>query len=272
DRRSLSDSKTFFQIVKENWAELWHGRSVDEGSLYCPTCGADHRMALMKRHSRREYKSEEHPTNAPSNLINLTPHLFLASCTDCKTEFTLLIYAGPDGPSLAVFSNEYGGLSTPHTPDPVNYFLDQAHRAETVGATSAALAMYRSALEQVLFEQGYTRKMCGNKLRDLQRAIEAGQAPQWALEVETDFLDVLKQLGDHACHVGPAVQSSDSDNDSEPYDPNTEADTERQLLPAVRATFTHVLDTIYEREHKKQEQLATLRAGLPADRSPEPKP
>jgi hypothetical protein len=68
----------------------------------------------------------------------------------------------------------HGGLATPHTPKLDAYYLAQAKRAQSVGANSAVVAMYRSALEHLLYEQGYEDRMVGPKITALLRDIEAG--------------------------------------------------------------------------------------------------
>ena len=57
----------------------------------------------------------------------------------CDTEFTAVIHRGPTGPALAMLPSCFGGLTTPHTPDSVKYYLDQAQRCQSVGASSAAI-------------------------------------------------------------------------------------------------------------------------------------
>jgi hypothetical protein len=78
-----------------------------------------------------------------------------------------LVYNGPQGPALAVLPDHDGGPSTPHTPKGVAYYLDQAHRATSVGANSAAIAMFRAALEFTLYGPGFTARMLGPKIAEL---------------------------------------------------------------------------------------------------------
>lgn len=107
---------------------------------------------------------------------------------------------GQGGPELAVLQSCRGGLTTPQTPPAVAYYLDQAQRAQSVSARSAAVAMYRPALEHLLYEQGYKKGMLGTKLTDLEKDIAAGTAPKWAAELDTEFLALLKELGNASIH------------------------------------------------------------------------
>ena len=177
----------------------------------------------------------------------LAPSLFRFTCVQCDALFTALIYLGPDGPALAVFPSVRGGLTTPRTPKSVAYYLDQAHRAQSVGAYSAALAMFRSALEHLLYEQGYTQRMLGPKLRQLGVAVEDGTAPKWAKELNPAFLAVLKELGDGAIHP----------NDG---DIGTQEAADSTLVALVTQTFQHLLVKVYEEAAREQRALEALQA------------
>jgi len=175
------------------------------------------------------------------------PPLFRFTCVQCDTQFTAVIYAGPDGPALAVLPSRRGGITTAHTPPGVAFYLDQAHRAQSVGANSAAIAMFRGALEHLLFEQKYTTGMLNGKLTKLDADIAAGTAPKWARDLDTDFLNVLKDLGNGAVH---------------PNDGNvtTQATLDTALLARVTGTFHLLLMLVYEIPHMKDQALNELRA------------
>jgi hypothetical protein len=130
------------------------------GMLHCPKCGGSRRMDMGLW-----YRSSEFGTDPP---VLATLH-----CGQCDTLFTAVLYEGPDGPALAVLPSTRGGLTTPHTTPGVAYYLDQAQRAYSIGANSAAVTMFRGALEHLLFEQGFKDGMCGKKLNDLKAATEA---------------------------------------------------------------------------------------------------
>jgi hypothetical protein len=106
--------------------------------------------------------------------------------------------------------------------------------------------MYRGALEHLLFEQGYKTGMLGSKIAKLLEDIQKGTAPKWALELETEFLNVLKALGDGSIHP----------NDG---DVTKQAALDSELLARVNETFQMLLFLVYEAPHKKQDMLAALR-------------
>lgn len=134
-----------------------------------------------------------------------------------------------------------------HTRPPVfAYYLDQAHKSRSVVANSAAISMYRGALEQLLFEQGYETGMLGQKIAKLLDDIRKGAAQKWAMELDTEFLDVVKALGDGSIHP----------NDG---DVTKQATLDNELLARVNETFQMLLFLVYEAPHKKEEMLTALR-------------
>ncbi len=152
------------------------------GALHCPTCGDSRRMHLWARLKINHWAE-------PPVLATLT-------CVQCDTLFTAVLYKSPEGLGLAILPSTYGGLTTPNTPVGVAYYLDQAQRSQSVGANSAAVAMFRAALDHLLFEQGFKKGMCGQKLAELEAAVKANTAPKWAHELDAEFLTVMKKLGD----------------------------------------------------------------------------
>jgi hypothetical protein len=259
-------------IVGNEW---YDGGAAWAGGLYCPACG-DVRRAILEalyfpfkgetkglvprkftpplprsafpddqafaEHSRKEMEEEIAHT-----LNQLVPSVFLLTCGQCETKFTAVIYQGPDGPALLVLPSARGGITTPHTPSAVAYYLDQAHRAKILGAYTAAVAMFRAALEALLQEQGYAARMLGPKLAELEAAIAAKTAPQWAVELDTDFLKVIKDLGNASIHV------SDSDIAKQ-------AALDADLVSRVNQTLQMLLYLVYEVPHKKAETLDALKA------------
>ena len=177
----------------------------------------------------------------------LAPSLWSAACLQCSLIFTALIYAGPPGPTLALFPQSHGGLTTPNTPPSVAYYLDQAYRAQSVSAYSAAVSMYRAALEPLLFGQGLTSGTCGQKLAALETAIENGTPPTWARDLDIRYLRVLKDLGNSAIHP----------NDG---DVLRQAVLDQELVTHVMATFVELLDQVYEAPIEKASRLKALEA------------
>jgi hypothetical protein len=205
------------------------------GVLHCPTCGDSRRMHLWARLKGGNWAE-------PPVLATLT-------CVQCDTLFTAVLYKSPEGKGLAILPSTYGGLTTPHTPTSVAYYLDQAQRSQSVGANSAAVAMFRAALDHLLFDQGFKKGMCGQKLAELEAGVKSNTAPKWAHDLDAEFLTVMKQLGDGAIH---------------PNDGNvtTQLKLDSELLGRLTHTFQMLLFLIYELPHQKQMRLDALKAGI----------
>lgn len=227
------------------------------GSLFCPSCGEIRKADVELLYERPEDGAPRYLHPLEGRTVQrvlpgeprdpLVPALFRYTCRQCETEFIAVVHQGPDGRDLAVLPSRHGGLRTPHTPDGVAFYLDQALRAESVGARSAATAMYRGALEHLLFEQGYQEGMLGKKLRLLEDAIQEGTAPRWARDLDTDFLAVLKDLGNAAIHP----------NDGNVAQQET---LDRELLAQVKETFAYLLFLVYEAPRKRAHSLGALQA------------
>jgi hypothetical protein len=157
-----------------------------------------------------------------------------------------------------LFTQSLGGLTTPHTPEGVAYYLDQAFRAQSVAAHSAAVAMYRAALEQLLFEQGFQRGMLREKIAALEKAVEAGTAPRWANDLDAEYLKVMKDLGNIAIHP----------NDG---DIGRQGALDHDLIAHIMATFSELLASVYEEPILRESRLKALnaaRAGVPNPKKP----
>jgi hypothetical protein len=185
------------------------------------------------------------PPYAPINEI--VPCLLAYRCVQCEAFFTVVGHPGPKGPELVVLAHELGGLRTPHTPDGVAYYLDQAGRAQAIGAHSAAVAMFRGALEQLLFEQNFTDGMLGKKLADLEDQIQKKTGPKWGYELDDELLRLLKQLGDGSIHP----------NDG---DISKQAEFDKEFLAKLNTAFSLLLFLVYEAPHRKKELMDPLRA------------
>lgn len=238
-----------FENLKQSVLERFRGISGGAPSpfrsqekLFCSFCGDFRRMDIRLLYPNVQLKAGTEP-----ELFTRLPCLFSCACVECEGEFTAVADKGPNGPDLAVLSNSLGGIKTQHTPFGIGYYLDQAQRAESGGARSAAVSMYRGALEHLLFEQGYKTGMCGSKVTQLENDIKTGTAPVWARDLDTDFLRVLNELGNGSIHP----------NDG---DVQKKKNLDVELLAQVKETFLYLLFIVYEAPHKRSQQLTALQA------------
>jgi hypothetical protein len=247
----------FYNIVRSG-VSIFYGDfylTNIKGEMYCPTCGEIRMMDICNTYTelndtilKNTFISNEGDSVKAQQIIDrlLTPSLWNYTCRQCASTFTSLIYKGPKGQSIAVLPSCYGGLSTPNTPDSVAYYLDQANRAKSVSANSAAMAMYRAALDHILFEQGYTKGMLGARLNELEKDISNKKATRWAMDLETEFLNYLKEFGNESIHTndGDITKQEKIDND---------------LLSKVDIVFSMLLFRIYEAKKKQEDWLDSFK-------------
>jgi len=174
--------------------------------------------------------------------------MYSLKCLECEHKITVVVRAGPDGLEPVVLPSTYSGLATEGTPDTVSYYLDQAQRAQSIGARSAAVAMYRSALEHLLDHQGFPDRMLGPKIKQLE---EASPPPVWFKDLDADYLKVMSKLGNAAIHPhgdGVAAQQT----------------FDSAFLREIEALFVGLLDGVYEAPARRAAHLARLKDGLGA--------
>jgi hypothetical protein len=216
------------------------------GEMHCPECGGVRRVNVVLRSLPDQLRGE-----VLSSASQATPGLLLYVCTQCDNLWTVTIFAGPDGAAMSAISRGRGGLTTPHTPASVAYYLDQASRAQSMGANSAALAMYRAALDHIMFERGYTTGMLGSRIQKVSDEVTAGTAPEWARGLDPEELKLMKDLGNESVHT----------NDGEVAQ---QAHLDGNLLIRVGQLFQLLIADIYEiplaRAARKQALKDTLNA------------
>jgi hypothetical protein len=201
-------------LIRLHWTDRWaEGRDPDDGNFVAPASD------------------------------NPSPALFVAFCLECENPMTLVVFRGPQGMQLVALPSTYGGLSTPNTPESVAFYLDQAQKSQAMGALSAAVAMYRAALEHVLHEQGYTEGMLGKRIAAL---MADEQPPEWRGRLDDEYLGVINKLASAAIHANNGDVSQQMVFDAE-------------LLRGVRELFIELLDEVYEQPRIRADRLARLK-------------
>jgi hypothetical protein len=254
----LNDFDTFLRVCLMNiqqfgrrgaGAHLTEGM-FEAGDIFCPGCGGERRLRITTP-ARAVHLVTGLELTHDDLVAAFVPMLLTGTCLQDGTGFTFVLFHGPTGAELAVFPGKRGGLATPHTPSGVAYYLDQAQRAQCSAANSAAIAMYRAALEWLLWEQGFTEGMLGRKIERLRTAITEGTGPTWAAGLDDAYLTVIQRLGNAVVHPG------DGDIAKQEH-------ADRGLLVLLEITFGELLQVVYERAHEQARRLQLLRASLDA--------
>lgn len=212
-----------------------------ESDLFCPKCGerrkcfveiAGYPCGIVKNEKKEELKK--------------LPVVYRAKCFQCDKEAILVLYEGPEKIELAILRNTYGGGVTENTPDEVKYYIDQANRSRMMGALSASMAMYRSALEWLLYEQGYVEGMLGKKIDKMEDDIKNGEGPNWTKMLSAEMITAIKNIGNSSMHTNNGEISK-------------QKVISKELLEVVDIVFAELLDIIYEAPKKRETALEKLK-------------
>lgn len=161
------------------------------------------------------------------------PSLWIATCKQCNEQHFIVLYKLNNNKKILIISESFQGIATNHTPDAVKYYLDEAYKCKMIGANSACVSMYRAALEQVLFEQGYTDGMLNKKIRKLEEDKKNGCSKEWVMNIDEDIFKYIKNLGNGSIHP--------NDGDiSKQYTFNN------RLIDSIDIVFKEILNQVYE--------------------------
>lgn len=217
------------------------------GTMHCPECCEETAMdAIADKFAGSLLQGLV--MNARANQTTggfmpvIRPSALRLCCVNCPTVFSVLVYLGPAGPDIAVFPSRAGGLATTHTPELVAYYVNQAYLAHSVGAYSAAMAMYRAALDKILAEYG-EKKSLKKKIEKLEKQFAETREPRWVRSITPEALSLLKDIADSQMHSSDAIR---------------EGALEADFLHDVQVVFSFLLFKIYE----ESKQRAALKAKL----------
>lgn len=238
-RHDLHTLDGFFEAVVQGFDGGHWLRA--RGNCFCPRCG-EIRTVEIRMASGSGYTGPHIDTNEGASSLAHQP--FLLTCPQCDTTFTAMVYPGPGGTEHMIVPHSLGSHATPNTPSGVAYYLDQAARAERSGATSAAVAMYRGALEQLLFERGFTGRTLATKIKD---AFDQQSDRRLVIGLEEAFFTRIRELGNGSVHP--------NDGDVE-----RQKSLDRDLLAVLHVVFSRILNEIYELPAQRKAQLDKLTA------------
>jgi hypothetical protein len=119
----------------------------------------------------------------------------------------------------------------------------------SVKAYSAVFAMYRSALDCILLNQGYQGRQLGDKINELKEDLKQNSGPTWAKEIDSSVLDDLSKMGSSSLHA-----------DAGNFEVEKNLTSEDVLL--AESHLREILYCVYEKDEErkeKRERLASLR-------------
>lgn len=224
------------------------------GRARCAGCRGLRLMDLKWHGGTTAVRHRQPASNTLGDLLR-TPEFQLISpgagslvCRECETWHTCLFEWDASGKTkiVRVVVVEATSLSTKHTPESVAYYLSQSSLSRNAGARSAAVAMARTALEHLLFEQGF-KGMLGGQITELMKRYDVGTAPPWAASLDLSLVDALRQIGNGAVHT----------NDGKI---ELQAQLDDQSLDDIEVVLEQLLEVVYERPQADAARLGRLNA------------
>lgn len=227
--------------------------STNEFHFYCPRCMGDRKVIANTSNGRPPRLpvavmgevSDIKPPESQNFLIDI-------ACLQCNYQAVILGIMREDR-MLAwnLMYLEGGSFATPHAPESVAFYMDQGQKAYSMGANSAAVAMFRAALEHVLYKLGFQNGMLGAKISALEQSIIDGTASPAASRLEPDVLRILNRLGNASIHS--------NDGTLKP-----QAAFSSALVAAFQQALMATFDVLYEEPERRKARLAQLATSLAA--------
>ena len=221
--RNLSD---FDEVIKNNLKNV---------ACFCPKC-------KMMCYGELEFLYTDEIRGLSINPQSKHEYIYKHTCAQCENEIFLIKHPVDGQSSLTFVYNAEIQYDWSCVPDGINYYMAQAFKSRSVGANSAAMAMYRSALEWLLFSLGFKEK-------DLNIRIDQFEESEYSEKIGTEFMDILRLLGNNAVHVNDGDLSLQKSFDDD-------------LLNSTEELLNELINQIFigPEEHKKR--VEKMKSGL----------
>lgn len=219
-------------------------------ACYCPKCK---RMSygqlnlLQKRWTLQAIKNDvgryldNHKLNVfIKETYNGDSLVYVHTCRQCHNETFLIKHTVDGEPTLTFVYSTVLQYDTSCVPEGINYYMGQAFKSKSVGAYSAAMAMYRSALEFLLYESGFDE----NRLVDKIKSFE-DKPPDWATSLSSQFMGIIRELGNDSVHPN---RGNISEQEKFDFD----------MLEAVEITLNELIERAYILPQKERDRLSVL--------------
>jgi uncharacterized protein DUF4145 len=216
---------------------------------FCPSCGEERRMGLRQIAWRASWSPAG---SAELRTPEGQPSLFSLRCLQC--DHMMRVLASPEaegGVEVFLIPRRWATGIPDGTPGVIAYALEQAERAQATKASSAAVVMYRRALEHLLADQGYHHGSLAHRIRTL---LAAEPAPAWLASLDPEYLGLVKELGNAASHGDGGIAQR------EVFDEET--------MRQVHSLFDQILKSVYG-PGRRTSVVDSLRSKLNALRDPD---
>lgn len=184
----------------------------EDYQLFCPKCESNQRVDLRILFANNITGCLGKDITAK----HLAPSFYKLTCRRCNSDFIAYIFMPNKKPILAITSLAYGGVSTKHSPDSIRTYLDEAYRCQSVGAHIASIMLYRSVLDIILRENGFTGSVLGRKIEDMVNKMKDNTAPEWTKDIDIEEFQKLNEVASATVHASEKL-TADLDENSSAY-------------------------------------------------------
>lgn len=217
---------------------------------YCPKCKRmsygqfkylmDNRAISGMMYQIGEYADNFQIDYYLKNLYEGKSSICVHTCRQCHNETFLIRHTVDGEPTLTFVYSTSLQYDTSCVPDGINYYMGQAFKSKSVGAYSAAMAMYRSALEFLLYESEFKESRLVDKIKSFEKT-----PPAWATSLSSQFMDIIRELGNDSVHP-----NGGSISEQEKFD--------FEMLEAVEETLNELIERAYILPQREKERLSVL--------------
>lgn len=197
-------------------------------------------LGNLKKHVRINFSKDIEFKHCIENIYDGGSSIYVHICRQCHNETFLIRHTVDGKPTLTFLYSTALQYDTSCVPEGINYYMGQAFKSKSVGAYSAAMAMYRSALEFLLYESGFDE----NRLVDKIKSFE-DKPPDWATSLSSQFMGIIRELGNDSVHPN---RGNISEQEKFDFD----------MLEAVEITLNELIERAYILPQKERDRLSVL--------------
>ncbi len=159
--------------------------STPRAKCYCPACNdmrvGDVYITNYIIHGSNSYRGES--------------TIYVHKCLQCEHETILILHKVDDELTMTSVYSTNQAFDSNTVNKSVCYYMSEALRAESSGAYSASMAMYRATLDCLLYDQGFHEGMLGRKISEMKI-----KHPKWLDGIDERILTVIQKLGNESIH------------------------------------------------------------------------
>lgn len=136
-----------------------------------------------------------------------SPIIYRVKCMECNSINYLIIIGGSQNTGTIIFNgNEIiineacEGTFNKYIPNSITYYLKEASKCKYAKAYTAAIVMYRTTLENILYENGYKENSLKQSIDKLEKDKKNGESPIWSFYIDETILNIIRKVGNLAAH------------------------------------------------------------------------